>query len=157
MMSRIVRITITATALSLGLLLAGCDSFDPTAIFDAEIFNTKKKLPGERKPVFPEGTPGVSKGVPPELVKGYQPPPEEPPQAAVPEPKAEAKPKPKPKPKVAAKPPAPPAQPQAQPNPPAQQPQATAGGGWPSPPPPPGGVAQPSGGPAWPDPPPPPR
>jgi hypothetical protein len=157
MMSRIARITITATALSLGLLLAGCDSFDPTAIFDAEIFNTKKKLPGERKPVFPEGTPGVSKGVPPELVKGYQPPPEEPPQAAVPEPKAEAKPKPKPKPKVAAKPPAPPAQPQAQPNPPAQQPQATAGGGWPSPPPPPGGVAQPSGGPAWPDPPPPPR
>src|SRR6516225_6629912 len=109
MMNRIVRITITATALSLGLLLAGCDSFDPTAIFDSEIFNTKKKLPGERKPVFPEGTPGVSKGVPPELVKGYQPPAEEPPQAAVPEPKAEAKPKPKPKPKVAAKPPAPPA------------------------------------------------
>jgi hypothetical protein len=155
MMNRIVRITVTATALSLGLLLAGCDSFDPTAIFDAEIFNTKKKLSGERKPVFPEGTPGVSKGVPPELVKGYQPPPEEPPQAAVPEPKAEAKPKPKPKPKVAAKPPAPPAQ--AQPNPPVQQPQATAGGGWPSPPPAPGGVAQPSGGPAWPDPPPPPR
>jgi hypothetical protein len=158
MMNRIVRITVTATALSLGLLLAGCDSFDPTAIFDAEIFNTKKKLPGERKPVFPEGTPGVSKGVPPELVKGYQPPPEEPPQAAVPEPKAEAKPKPKPKPKVAAKPPTPPGQgqPQAQPYPPAQQPQAAAGGGWPSPPPPPGGVAQPSGGPAWPDPPPPP-
>jgi hypothetical protein len=152
MMSRIVRITITATALSLGLLLAGCDSFDPTAIFDAEIFNTKKKLPGERKPVFPEGTPGVSKGVPPELVKGYQQPPEEPPQAAVPEPKAEAKPKPKPKPKVAAKPPAPAAEQQ----PPAQQPQAAAGGGWPSPPPP-GGAAQPSGGPAWPDPPPPPR
>jgi hypothetical protein len=151
-MNRIVRITITGTALSLGLLLAGCDSFDPTAIFDAEIFNTKKKLPGERKPVFPEGTPGVSKGVPPELVKGYQQPPEEPPQAAVPEPKAEAKPKPKPKPKVAAKPPAPAAEQQ----PPAQQPQAAAGGGWPSPPPP-GGAAQPSGGPAWPDPPPPPR
>jgi hypothetical protein len=164
MMNRIVRITVTAAALSLGLLLAGCDSFDPTAIFDAEIFNTKKKLPGERKPVFPEGTPGVSKGVPPELVKGYQPPPEEPPQAAVPEPKAEAKPKPKPKPKVAARPPAPAAEPQPQgqppaqgqwPNPPARQPpQATAGGGWPSPPPSPG--AQPSSGPAWPDPPPPP-
>src|SRR5215468_6095476 len=127
-MNRIVRITVTATALSLGLLLAGCENFDPTAIFDAEIFNTKKKLPGERKPVFPEGTPGVSRGVPPELVKGYQPPAEEPQQAVVPEPpKPEAKPKPKPKPKVAAKPPAPPAQseppPQAQsqwPNPPAQ-------------------------------------
>ena len=47
-------------------------SFDPTAIFDLDIFNTKKKLPGERQPVFPEGTPGVSQGVPPELVKGYQ-------------------------------------------------------------------------------------
>jgi hypothetical protein len=152
-MNRIVRITITATALSFGLLLAGCESFDPTAIFDAEIFNTKKKLQGERKPVFPEGTPGVPQGVPQELVKGYQPPPEEPKEAAVPEPKAEAKPKPKPKPKVAARPPAPPAQ-QSQPA--AQQPQATAGGGWPSPPPPPGGVAPSASGPAWPDPPPPP-
>jgi hypothetical protein len=153
MMNRTARTVVTATALSLGLLLAGCENFDPTAIFDAEIFNTKKKLQGERKPVFPEGTPGVSRGVPPELVKGYQPPPEEPQQAAVPEPpKPEVKPKPKPKPKVAAKPPAPPAQAEPQPQ---AQPQATAGGGWPSPPPP-GGVAQPSGGPAWPEPPPPP-
>src|SRR5215467_3617164 len=100
-MHRFARIALTASALSLPVLLAGCESFDPTSIFDAEIFNTKKKLQGERKPVFPEGTPGVPTGVPPELVKGYQPPVEEPQQAAVPEPKAEAKPKPKPKPKVA--------------------------------------------------------
>jgi len=144
------RIVVTATALSLGLLLAGCENFDPTAIFDAELFNTKKKLPGERKPVFPEGTPGVSRGVPPELVKGYQPPAEEPQQAAVPEPpKPEAKPKPKPKPKVAAKPPAPPAQAQSQaqlPDPPPmrQQPPARA---WP-------GSTQSPGAVAWPDPPP---
>ena len=59
-MNRFARITLTASALSLGLVLAGCDSFDPTSfdptsLFDPEIFNTKKKLPGER-------TAGVSGG-----------------------------------------------------------------------------------------------
>ena len=48
----------------------------------AEMFNTKKKLPGERRAVFPEGTPGVPQGVPQELVKGYQPPAEPEPPAA---------------------------------------------------------------------------
>ena len=67
-----VRIGLTVAALGLGLTLAGCEDFDPTAIFDSDIFNTKKPLPGQRHPVFPEGTPGVSQGVPPELVKGYQ-------------------------------------------------------------------------------------
>ena len=67
-----VRIGLTVAALGLGLALAGCEDFDPTAIFDSDIFNTKKPLPGQRHPVFPEGTPGVSQGVPPELVKGYQ-------------------------------------------------------------------------------------
>ncbi len=109
-MNRFVRITLTVPVLGLGLVLAGCESFDPTAVFDMEIFNTKKKLPGERRAVFPEGTPGVPQGVPQELVKGYQPPPEQADesqaqaaaqQQAQP---AEAKPKPKPKPKVVAKP-----------------------------------------------------
>src|SRR6516165_378905 len=77
-MYRFARIALTASALSLPVLLAGCESFDPTSIFDAEIFNTKKKLQGERHPVFPEGTPGVPQGVPAELVKGYQAPPETP-------------------------------------------------------------------------------
>jgi hypothetical protein len=159
-MNRIARIVLAATAVSLATLLAGCENFDPTALFDAEIFNTKKKLPGERKPVFPEGTPGVSQGVPPELVKGHQPPVEEP-QAAAPAPQPE-KPKAKPKPKVAAKPKerpaaaqpapqqAPPAQAQTQwPAPPApqQQQQSSAGANWPSAP-------QPGGGVAWPAPPP---
>src|ERR1700704_5077109 len=102
MMNRIARIALTPPAVSLGVLLAGCDTFDPTAIFDAEIFNTKKKLPGDRKPVFPDGTPGVPQGVPQELVKGYQATEPEPQVAPPVEPKAEAKPKPKPK--VVAKP-----------------------------------------------------
>ena len=94
------RIAVTASVLSFGLLLGGCETFDPTAIFDSEIFNTKKKLPGERRAVFPEGTPGVPQGVPQELVKGYQPPEPEPPPPA----EAKAKPKPKPKPKIVAQP-----------------------------------------------------
>jgi len=75
-MKRFVRVGSTVGVLLLGLSLAGCEDFDPTAIFDSDFFNTKKKLPGERHPVFPEGTPGVAQGVPPELMKGYQPPPE---------------------------------------------------------------------------------
>ena len=97
-MNRFSRVTLTVSALSLGLVLAGCETFDPTSILDAEIFNTKKKLPGERQAVFPEGTPGVSQGVPQEMVKGYQPPTEPEPPAK----QAEPKPKPKPKPKVVA-------------------------------------------------------
>ena len=73
-MNRFSRVTLTVSALSLSLVLAGCETFDPTSILDMEIFNTKKKLPGERQAVFPEGTPGVSQGVPQEMVKGYQPP-----------------------------------------------------------------------------------
>src|SRR6185369_778442 len=76
-MNRFARVALSASMLSTSTLLAGCgsfdpSSFDPTAVFDMEIFNTKKKLPGERKAVFPEGTPGVPQGVPQELVKGYQ-------------------------------------------------------------------------------------
>ena len=112
-MNRFARIGLTVVALSLGVLLAGCEGFDPTSFMDSDFFNTKKRLPGERKAVFPEGTPGVTQGVPKELVKGYEPAaqvqePEPTAQAQpaepTPEAKAEAKPKPKPKPKVVAKP-----------------------------------------------------
>src|SRR6516162_11549080 len=71
-MTRFVRVGWTVGALLIGFSLVGCEDFDPTALFDSELFNTKKKLPGERIPVFPEGVPGVPQGVPPELVKGYQ-------------------------------------------------------------------------------------
>src|SRR6266545_8358426 len=113
-------------ALTIGLALAGCSSFDPTDL--ADWISPKKPLPGERRAVFPEGVPGVPQGVPPELTKGYQ---ES--QAAEanvaaapvvirPEP---AKPKPKPKPKAASAPPRPatqaPAQDSIGPAPPAQK------------------------------------
>ncbi len=152
-MKRFARVIFTVSALSLGLVLAGCETFDPTAIFELEMFNTKKKLPGERRAVFPEGTPGVPQGVPQELVKGYQSPEqaEPPPQQAQPAAaKPEAKPKPKPKPKVLAKPKdestptavtVRPSQAQSQ-----QQSQTQ----WPDPP---SQQRQPSGGVAWPDPP----
>jgi len=158
-----VRVGLAVGALALGLALAGCESFDPTDLFDSEFFNTKKKLPGERQPVFPQGTPGVPQGVPPELVKGYQAPAEPPKEAAaVPKEAAaeptEPKPRPKPKPKVVAKPAdqstpttvtVRPTQPSSQspqsPDPPQTQ-RAPAASGWPSSP-------QPSGGVAWPDPP----
>src|SRR5437868_8114318 len=94
-MGRYVRIGLTVGALALGLAVAGCENFDPTDIFDSEIFSSKKKLPGERRPVFPEGTPGVPQGVPPDLIKGHQAPPEPEPAKEV-----EAKPKPKAKPKL---------------------------------------------------------
>ncbi|MFZ0239153.1 MAG: hypothetical protein WAL37_17640, partial [Xanthobacteraceae bacterium] len=80
----------TASALALALLIAGCTKggqFDPTEIFSSDVFDSKKKLKGERQPVFPEGVPGASTGVPADLVKGYEPPPEQPdPDAAVPGP-----------------------------------------------------------------------
>ena len=114
-MNRFARATLAASALSLGLMLAGCESwdqFDPTDLFSSDIFVTKKKLPGERQPVFPEGTPGVPQGVPAELVKGHNQQavaePETtqaiPEKQAVAEPEKKPKAKPKAKPKVVAKP-----------------------------------------------------
>lgn len=175
-MNRLARIGFTVLTLSLGLALAGCEGFDPTSIMDQDFFNTKKRLPGERKAVFPEGTPGVPQGVPKELVKGNQPSEAEqtPPtaQADAAEPKAESKPKPKPKPKVVAKPKE---EPQGESRPTAvtvrptqetqqtQPAQAQSQVQWPDPPPMrqqpaagawPGSAQGPSGGVVWPDPPP---
>lgn len=99
------------SALALVLVLAGCTKggqFDPTAIFDNDEFDTKKKLKGDREAVFPDGVPGTTTGVPADLVKGYQPPPDPDADAATAPAPAPApakvaaapKPKPKPKPKV---------------------------------------------------------
>jgi outer membrane biosynthesis protein TonB len=118
----IARVVLATFVLSLGFALAGCEDSKLMEMFDG-----KKKLPGERKEVFPGGqVPGVEFGVPPELMKGYRNPaaqnndgsitpqapglPDAPPQAAAsaepppaaapePEQKAAAKPKPKPKPR----------------------------------------------------------
>jgi hypothetical protein len=166
-MNRIARCMLVATVLALPL--GACGSLpgvpdvdvDPSEwIPNFELFNAKKPLPGERKPVFPQGVPGVARGVPSDLVKGNQNNAGEPQDTALqieePKPQPKAKPKPKPKPKVAAQPAPPPAQssnptsvtvrrpePAAAP-PSAQQPQ------WPDPPP----VRQAPAA-QWPDPPPP--
>lgn len=63
---------IAATVLiALSSALAGCGGglggWDPTDMLD--FLDTKKKLPGDRKPVFPEGVPGLEQGVPKDLYK----------------------------------------------------------------------------------------
>jgi hypothetical protein len=106
------------SAAALVLALAGCTpggQFDPTTLFANDTFDTKTKLKGDRQPVFPNGVPGTSSGVPQDLVKGYQPPPDQAADATAPDAAAEDaaknKPKPKPKPKVARAPAQPPAAP----------------------------------------------
>ena len=53
---------------ALGGCSGGLTNFDPSDLLDW--MDTKKKLPGERKPVFPEGVPGLEQGVPKDLYKG---------------------------------------------------------------------------------------
>lgn len=159
-------------AAALALPLGGCAStdFDPADWFAGDWFSSKRPLPGQRKDLFPEGVPGVARGVPPELMKGnqaaYQEPPPVRPVVLPDEPKAKPKPKPRPKVEAAVEPEGRPTavtvrpkqqQQQQQPQqaqwpdppatkrPPAQQPQ------WPDPPG--GGGARPGGGVQWPDPP----
>ena len=164
--------TILITA-ALALSLGGCGSgpdinFDPLDWISGDLFNTKKPLPGERKALFPEGVPGVARGVPPEIVKGNQPLPEAegtPQEASLQADEPKPKPKAKPKPKTAAKPaptaPAskptpvtvrrpeqPPPEQTQQPQRPPQQPGAAQ---WPDPPSP---QSQAPAAVQWPDPPP---
>jgi hypothetical protein len=150
-MNRLVRTAIAASTLSLVLLLSNCSSLDPTDLIDRVFASQKKPLPGDRKPLFPSGTPGVAQGVPPDLVKGYQPPPAETVQdvPAVPE---RPKPKPKPKPKVVATPPA--NQSTAATMRPAAPPRSPQSSPWPDPPPTRQSAGSSSTGQvAWPDPP----
>jgi hypothetical protein len=57
-----------ALAGALGGCSGGLANFDPADLLDW--MDTKKKLPGERKPVFPDGVPGLEQGVPKDLYKG---------------------------------------------------------------------------------------
>jgi outer membrane biosynthesis protein TonB len=97
-------------------VLAACThggQFDPTVLLDNNMFNTKTRLKGQREPVFPNGVPGATSGIPADLYKGYQPPPDEsatggalpitPPVAEAAKPAERPKPKarPRPKPKMA--------------------------------------------------------
>ena len=71
-MRRSQRLIAAAVLIALSGALAGCSSslsnFDPSDLLD--FLDTKKKLPGERKPVFPDGVPGLEQGVPKQLYKG---------------------------------------------------------------------------------------
>ena len=100
-MRRMQRIVLIAVIVAVAPVLSGCADFDIDK-FDIFGLNEKKKLPGDRKAVFPEGVPGVSQGIPPEYVKGNQPPPENAEAAPLPAepPKAAAAPDAKPKRKV---------------------------------------------------------
>src|SRR6476659_9911709 len=75
-MYRLDRLIPIAVLLSVGLSVSACSgtssNFDPTDWITGDFFTTKTPLPGSRKPVFPEGVPGVPDGVPKELVKGNQ-------------------------------------------------------------------------------------
>jgi hypothetical protein len=71
-MRRSQRLIAAAVLISLSGVLAGCSdslsNWDPTDMLD--FLDTKKKIAGDRKPVFPEGVPGLEQGVPKELYKG---------------------------------------------------------------------------------------
>jgi hypothetical protein len=70
-MRRSQRLIAAALLVAFSGVLGGCSGFgsgfDPTDMLDW--LDTKKKLPGERKQVFPEGVPGMEQGVPRELYK----------------------------------------------------------------------------------------
>jgi hypothetical protein len=74
-MRRIYRIALLAALVAVVPMLAGCEDFDMDKL-DIFGLNQKKKLPGERKELFPGGVPGVTQGIPPEYLKGNQPSPE---------------------------------------------------------------------------------
>ena len=71
-MRRPQRLIAASVLIAFSSALAGCaggmGNFDPTDLLD--FLDTKKKLPGDRKPVFPEGVPGLEQGVPKDLYKG---------------------------------------------------------------------------------------
>jgi hypothetical protein len=71
-MRRLQRLISASVLIALSGAIGGCSSgmssFDPMDWLD--FLDTKKKLQGERKPVFPEGVPGLEQGVPKSLYKG---------------------------------------------------------------------------------------
>jgi hypothetical protein len=73
-MRRLQRLIAASVLVALSGAIAGCSSgmssFDPMDWFDW--IDTKKKTPGDRKPVFPDGVPGLEQGVPKSLYKGAE-------------------------------------------------------------------------------------
>ncbi|WP_398480455.1 hypothetical protein [Tardiphaga sp.] len=73
MRSSMQRLVSAAVLVTLASVLTGCggaSSWDPSDLLD--FMDTKKKLPGDRRPVFPEGVPGLEQGVPRDLYKESQ-------------------------------------------------------------------------------------
>jgi hypothetical protein len=66
------RIALLALLVAVAPVIAGCENFDPDKL-DVFDLNKEKPLPGERKPLFPNGVPGVSQGIPQEYMRGNQP------------------------------------------------------------------------------------
>jgi hypothetical protein len=139
---------VVAALLATAPLFGACADFDMDKL-DVFNLNREEKLKGERKPLFPEGVPGVSQGIPPDLVKGAKPAetaavPVEAPPPETPKPKAQPKPRvvkrtpPKPAPaptRVQVSPAAPAQQQQVQQQPapqPQQQQQSGTQSPWPS-------------------------
>jgi hypothetical protein len=71
-MRRSQRLIAAFVLIALSGALAGCSSgissWDPMDMLDW--IDTKKKIAGDRKPVFPDGVPGLEQGVPKSLYKG---------------------------------------------------------------------------------------
>ena len=65
------QILLIVALIAVGPALSACADFDLDKL-DVFGLNEKKKLPGERKNLFPEGVPGVQQGVPKEYMQGYQ-------------------------------------------------------------------------------------
>lgn len=67
------RLISAVVVVALSAALSGCggggmSGFEPSDLLD--FLDTKKKIPGDRKPVFPEGVPGLEQGVPKNLYRG---------------------------------------------------------------------------------------
>jgi hypothetical protein len=165
---RIHRAVLVALLIGIGPVVAGCaDGFDMDKL-DVFGLAQKKKLPGERHALFPEGVPGVSQGIPPEYLQGnlaqqsgaavpiepLKTEQAQPAQTAAAE-QAEEKPKPKPKPKpkkqVAARPKPTRVNVSTPQQAPAQQSPAQGASPWPSAPPPPAQQPAQQAGSPWPD------
>jgi cell division septation protein DedD len=69
------RIVLLMGMIALAPVLAACENFDMDKL-DVFHLNEKKKLPGDRRDLFPSGVPGVTQGIPPEYLHANQPPPE---------------------------------------------------------------------------------
>ncbi len=70
-MRRFHRVALVALLIGAGPAITGCADFDLDKL-DVFGLNQKKPLPGERHAVFPGGVPGVTQGIPPELMVGHE-------------------------------------------------------------------------------------